>query len=125
MNIILKRLALLLASATAISAHLALPASADSTADLILSLKCPSEYTVNVWRRHGSGELLYRGSGPLGQLSLGKGDKDSTGTAQVYKFKHDDYEYQAIGGTKDHQGRGTLEVSKDSRSILVFPCKET
>jgi hypothetical protein len=124
MKTILKRLALLLASATAISAHLALPALADSTADLILSLKCPSEYTVNVWQRHSSEELLYRGSGPLGQLSLGDGSKDSTGTAQVYKFKHDDYKYQAIGGTKDHQGRGTLEVFKDGRSILSFPCKE-
>jgi hypothetical protein len=124
MKTILKRLALLLASATAISAHLVLPALADSTADLILSLKCPSEYTVNVWQRYGSKELLYRGFGPLGQLNLGNGDKNSTGTAQVYKFKHDDYEYQAIGGTKDHQGRGTLEVFKDGRSVLSFPCKE-
>jgi hypothetical protein len=124
MKTILKRLALLLASATAISAHLALPASADSTADLILSLKCPNEYTMNVWQRYGSKELLYRGSGPLGQLSLGDGFKDSTGTAQVYKFKHEDYEYQVIGGKKDHQGRGTLEVFKDRRSILSLPCKE-
>jgi hypothetical protein len=124
MKTILKRLALLLASATAISAHLALPALADSTADLILSLKCPNEYTMNVWQRHGSKELLYRGSGPLGQLSLGDGSKDSTGTAQVYKFKHEDYEYQVIGGKKDHQGSGMLEVFKDRRSILNLPCKE-
>jgi hypothetical protein len=124
MKTLLKRSLILPALIAAILTQLAIPASADSTADLILNLKCPSEYTVNIWQRHNSKELLYRGFGPLGQLNLGKGDKGSTGAAQVYKFKHDDYEYQAIGGTKDHQGSGTLEVFKAGRSILSFPCKE-
>jgi hypothetical protein len=85
-------------------------------------MRCPSEYTVNIWQRHSSKELLYRGFGPLGQLDLGKGNKTGTGTAQVYKFKNGDYEYQVLKGIKDHQGQGTLEVLKNSRSILSLSC---
>ena len=70
MNTQLKRSALLLGLFTVVSAHFAFPAAADSTADLILTLKCPNDYIVNVWKRYGSGELLYRGTGLLGDLSL-------------------------------------------------------
>lgn len=122
MKTLLKRFVLLLGLMTCVSANFSLPASADSTADLLLSLKCQSEYTVNVWKRHNSGELLYRGTGLLGNLSLGKGTRENTGEAQVYKFKNNDYEYQALGGTKDHQEQGTLEVYKNGRSILSQTC---
>ena len=50
MKILLKRFALLLGLMTGISTYLVLPASADSTADLILSTKCGGSYTVNIWR---------------------------------------------------------------------------
>ena len=122
MKTLLKRFVLLLGLITCVLAYFSLPALADSTADLVLSLKCQSEYTVNVWKRHNSGELLYRATGPLGNLSLGKGIKENTGAAEVYKFKNGDYEYQALGGTKDHQGQGTLEVYKNGRSILSQTC---
>jgi hypothetical protein len=125
MNTRLKQSVWLLGWVTAILVQFTLPAAADSTADLILSLQCPGEYTVNVWQRYGSQELLYRGSGPLGQLNLGKGTRDRTGAAQVYKFKQGDYDYQAIGGTQEHQGRGTLAVFKKGRAILNLVCTES
>lgn len=122
MKTLLKQSVLLLSLMTAASAYLPLPATADSTAGLVVTLKCPNDYTVNVWKRYGSGELLYRGTGLLGDLSLGKGTSNSTGAAQVYKFKHNDYEYQALVGRRDHQGQGSLTVFKNGRSILSQAC---
>lgn len=118
----LRRFAVMLGLVTSVSAQLALPASADSTAALILSLKCPNDYTVNVWKRYRSGEILYRGTGLLGNLSVDKGTIENTGAAQVYKFKHGGYTYQVVKGTKDHQGQGTVEVFKNGRSILSQTC---
>jgi hypothetical protein len=121
MKTLLKQSIFLLGLMASTSAH---PALADSTADLILSLKCPNEYTVNIWKRYGSEELLYRGSGPIGELSLGKGASNNTGVAQGYKFKNDDYEYSVIKGKREYQGRGTVEVFKKGRSILTLSCTE-
>ncbi|OKH42892.1 hypothetical protein NIES2101_32120 [Calothrix sp. HK-06] len=122
MKTLRKQILLLLGSMTCLSVYLSLPASADSTANLILSLKCQNEYTVNIWKRHNSGELLYRATGPLGNLSLGKGTGNNTGSAQVYKFKNGEYEYQVLGGRGDHQGKGTLEVYKNGNSIFTQTC---
>jgi hypothetical protein len=107
---------------TCVSVQIILPASADSTADLMLSLRCPNEYTVNIWQRQRSGELLYRGTGLLGHLSLGDGKRENTGSAQVYKFVNGEYRYQVLGGTREHQGQGTLEVFKNDRSVLSQVC---
>ena len=122
MKTLLEQFLLLLGLMTWVSAYPVLPASADSTADLVLSLKCQGGYNVNVWKRHDSGELLYRSTSPQGNLSLGKGTRNNTGAAQVYKFKNGNYEYQAIGGRGDHQGQGTLEVYKNGRSIMSQTC---
>ncbi|MBE9162651.1 hypothetical protein [Tychonema sp. LEGE 06208] len=108
MKTLLKRFALLLGLMTGVSTYLVLPASADSTADLVLSLKCQGGYNVNVWKRYNSGELLYRSTSPQGNLSLGKGTRDDTGAAQVYKFKNGNYKYQVLGGKGDRQGKGTV-----------------
>ena len=122
MKTLLKQIVLLLGSMTCLSVYLSLPASADSTANLLLSLKCQNEYTINIWKRHNSDEFLYRATGPLGTLSLGKGTANNTGSAQVYKFKNGDYEYQVLGGRGDHQGKGTLEVYNKGDSILTQSC---
>jgi hypothetical protein len=122
MKIVLKRFVLLLGLMTCVSASFVLSASADSTADLVLSLNCQGGYNVNVWKRHNSGELLYRSTGPQGNLSLGDGTRDNTGAAQVYKFKNGNYEYQVISGRGDHQGQGILEVYKNGRSIMSQTC---
>lgn len=122
MKTLLKRFALLLGLMTYVSAYFVLPASADSTAGLLLSLKCQGGYNVDVWRRYDSGELLYRSTSPQGNLSLGNGTEDNTGAAQVYKFKNGKYEYQVLGGKGDHQGQGTLEVYKNGRSIMSQGC---
>lgn len=91
MKIVLKRFVLLLGLMTCVSVSFVLSASADSTADLVLSLNCQGGYNVNVWKRHNSGELLYRSTSPQGNLSLGDGTRDNTGAAQVYKFKNGNY----------------------------------
>ncbi len=122
MKIFQKRSALIFGLIICASNYLSLPASADSTADLILSLKCQCGYNVNIWKRHNSGEVLYRSTSPLGDLSLNKGTAENTGAAQVYKFKSSNYEYQVIGGKGDHQGQGTLEVFKNGRSIMSQTC---
>jgi hypothetical protein len=124
MKPLLKKSTVLLGLTTCVLAHLSLPASADSTAGLLLTLKCQSDYTVNVWQRYASGELLYRATGPLGNLSLGKGSKADTGSAQVYKFKHGDYVYQVLSGRGDHRQKGTLEVLKNGRSLLSQTCTQ-
>ena len=93
MTILLKHSVLLVGLIVCASAYFSRSASADSTADLILSLKCPNEYTINIWKRYSSGEFLYRATGPLGNLSLGKGTIENTGAAQVYQFKKGNYQY--------------------------------
>ncbi|MBW4444825.1 MAG: hypothetical protein KME10_27280 [Plectolyngbya sp. WJT66-NPBG17] len=65
---------------------------------------------------------LSRDTGPLGDLSLGKGTKANTGAAQVYKFKHGNYVYQVLGGRGDHRYQGTLEVYKLGHSIVSQAC---
>lgn len=115
---------ILLGLMACVLAHLSLRASADSTADLILILKCKGGYNVNIWKRYGSGEILYRSTSPQGNLSLGKGTRENTGAAQVYKFKHGNYEYQVLEGKGDRQGQGTLEIFKNDRSILSRVCKQ-
>ncbi|MBD1909187.1 MULTISPECIES: hypothetical protein [unclassified Leptolyngbya] len=124
MKPLLKQSTVLLGLTTCVLAHLALPASADSTAGLLFTLRCQSAYTVNVWRRYGSGELLYRGTGPLGDLSLDGGTMENTGAAQVYEFRSSGYVYQVLSGQGDHQQQGTLEVFKNGRSLLSQACTQ-
>ncbi|QLE57963.1 hypothetical protein [Nostoc sp. TCL26-01] len=124
MKSLLKQFTLMLGLTTCVLGSLSLSASADSTAGLILNLTCQGDYTVNIWRRYSSGELLYRATGPLGNLSLGKGVMENTGAAKVYKFKHSNYTYQIVGGRGDHQQQGALEVFKNGRSILSQACSQ-
>lgn len=124
MKLLLKQSTVLLSLATCVSAHSALPASADSTAALLFTLRCQSDYVVNVWRHYGSGELLYRGTGPLGDLSLDGGTMENTGAAQVYKFRNGGYVYQVLSGQGDHRQQGTLEVFKNGHSLLSQVCMQ-
>lgn len=113
---------ILLGLMTCVLAHLSLRASADSTAELILSLKCKGGYNVNIWKRHGSSEILYRSTSSQDNLSLGKGTRENTGAAQVYKFKNGNYKYQVLEAKGDRQGQETLDVFKNDRSILSQVC---
>ena len=60
MKILLKRSIFLFSLVICTSVYFSRSASADSTADLILSLKCPNEYTVNIWKRYSSGHFKLR-----------------------------------------------------------------
>jgi hypothetical protein len=120
MKMLLKRFALLLSSMTCVSAYLVLPASADSTADVILNLKCQGGYNVNVWKRYDSGELLYRSTSPQGNLSLGRGTRDDTGAVRAYEFRNGNYVYQALSDKGDHQG--LLSVYQNGHLLMQQAC---
>ncbi|WP_199338695.1 hypothetical protein [Nostoc sp. FACHB-145] len=121
----MKTSALLLALPISILANFSLRASADSTADLILSTKCQGGYNINIWQNHTSRELLYRATSPNGNLSLGKGTSQPTEGVRVYKFRSGIYEYWVWDGTLDNPQSGTLEVYKNNRLLMKQACTKS
>jgi hypothetical protein len=112
----------LLALATCIATNFYLPAAADSTASLILSLRCRGGYDVNIWKTKTSGELLYRSTSRNGNLSLGRGTRQATEGVQVYKFRNGNYQYWVWDGTLDSEQSGTLEVYKNNYIQMQQAC---
>ena len=125
MKTFLKRLTLLVALPICALANFTSPASADSTADLILSTKCGGGYNVNIWRNYTSGELLYRSTSRNGNLSLGRGTRQATEGVQVYRFRNGDYQYWVWDGTLDSTQSGTLEVYQNNRILMRQDCTKT
>lgn len=122
MKTLLKISTLLLALTTCVSANFPLKASADSTANLVLSLKCKGGYNVNVWKKKYNGELLYRSTSSNGNLNLSKGTSKATEGVRVYKFRKGNQEYWVWDGTQDSQQSGTLEVYKNNKIVLQRAC---
>ncbi|MBW4596374.1 MAG: hypothetical protein KME46_26590 [Brasilonema angustatum HA4187-MV1] len=122
MKTLLKRSTLLLALTTCILGNFSLRASADSTADLILSMKCQGGYNIDIWKKYSSGELLYRSTSSHGDLSLGRGTSKATEGVRVYKFRNNNYQYWVWDGTLDSQQSGTLEVYKDNNILMQQAC---
>ena len=118
----LNRSTFLLALATCIAPNFYLPAAADSTASLILSLRCRGGYDVNIWKTKTSGELLYRSTSRNGNLSLGRGTRQATEGVQVYKFRNGNYQYWVWDGTLDSKQSGTLEVYKNNYIQMQQAC---
>lgn len=125
MKTLLKRWALLLALPVCAFATFPLPASADSTADLILSLSCQGGYDINIWQNYASGELLYRSTSDNGNLSLGGGTSQATEGVRVYRFQNGNYGYSVWDGTLDNSQSGTLEVYKDNRILMQQSCTKS
>ena len=125
MKTLLKRFILLAALTIGVSTSFPLGASADSTADLILSMKCKGGYNVNIWKKYSTGELLYRSTSSNGNLSLGKGTSKATEGVRVYKFRNGNYNYWVWDGTLDSQQSGTLEVYKDNRILMQQACRKS
>ncbi|WP_335228261.1 hypothetical protein [Nostoc sp.] len=121
----MKTSALFLALPISILANFSLPASADSTAGIILSTKCQGGYNINIWQNYTSGELLYRATNPNGNLSLGKGTSQATEGVRVYKFRKGIYEYWVWDGTLDNPQSGTLEVYKNNRILMKQACRKS
>lgn len=124
MKAFLIRSTTLLALATSLIAHFALPAKADSTANLLLNLQCQGGYNVNIWKTKQSGELLYRSTSSNGNLSLGRGTSQATEGVRVYKFQNGNYQYWVWDGTLDSQQSGTLEVYKNNAIQQQYACTE-
>ena len=124
MKTLLKTSALLVALTTCISANFSLKASADSTADLIVNMKCQGGYNVNIWKKYSSGELLYRSISSHSNLSLGKGTSKRTEGVQVYKFRNGNYEYWLWDNTLKNEQSGTLEVYKNDYILMQRACRK-
>jgi hypothetical protein len=122
MKAFLNRSTTLLALAISMTANFALPAKADSTANLLLNLQCQGGYTVNIWKTKASGELLYRATSSNGNLSLGRGTSQATEGVRVYRFRSGDYQYWVWDGTLDSQQSGTLEVYKNNAIQQRYAC---
>lgn len=125
MRTLVKKSALFLALATCVSANFSLPAFADSTAGLILSMKCQGGYDINLWKKHSSGELLYRSTSSHGNLSLGRGTSEATEGVRVYKFQNRNYQYWVWDDTLDSQQSGTLEVYENNRIRMQQACTKS
>ena len=121
---ILKRSVLLLVLPILAFANSPLRASADSTAELILSTKCRGSYNINIWRNRASGELLYRSTSSNGNLSLGSGTSKATEGVRVFKFRNGDYAYWVWDGTLDNPRSGNLEVYKNNRILMQQACNK-
>jgi hypothetical protein len=121
---LLKKLALLTVVANCTPVFLASPVSADSTADLVLNLRCRGGFNTQVWSNRTSGTLLYRTTSPHGDLSLDGGTVQNTEGVRVYKFQNGDYQYWVWDGTLDSQEAGTLEVYQNNRILMQQPCRK-
>lgn len=122
MKTFLNRLAFLGVAAHCISLSLALPAAADSTADLVLNLKCQEGSDVQVWRNRTNGQLMYRSESPLGNVSLNGGTVRATEGVRVYEFQNGIYRYAVWDGTLDSLEAGSLEVYQNNFIVLQEPC---
>jgi hypothetical protein len=120
MKTLLARLALLLTLPVCALTSLPSPAAADSTASLILNTQC-GDYHINIWRKYGSGELLYRSTSRYGNLSLGQGTSQLTEGVQVYRFQNGDYGYWVWDGTLSSQP-GSLDVYHNNYSLMQLSC---
>ncbi|BCL38251.1 hypothetical protein [Nostoc sp. MS1] len=125
MKEIWKKSTLIFVLATSVWANFSLKAPADSTAGLILSMKCQGGYNINVWKKRASGELLYRSTSSNGKLSLGRGTSQATEGVRVYKFRNRNYQYWVWDGTLDSQQSGTLEVYKNNRILMRQACTKS
>jgi len=124
MKISLTKFALLLTLPICSLANFSLPASADSTADLILSLQCEGGYDINIWKTYSSGELLYRSTSDNGDLSLGGGTSQVTEGVRVYRFRNDNYQYWVWDSTLDNSKAGTLEVYQNDNILMQQSCMQ-
>lgn len=121
----LRKLVLLaVVAANSTPVFLALPAAADSTADLVLNLRCRGGFNTQVWQNRTSDTFLYRTTSPHGDLSLDGGTVQNTEGVRVYKFQNGNYQYWVWDGTLDSQDAGTLEVYQDNRILMQQPCRK-
>lgn len=99
-------------------------AIADSTASLVLHLKCQDGYTVEVWRNRTTQGLTYRSTSPSGNLVSYQGMSKKTEGTTVYKFLNGSYQYWVWDGTLDSPNAGTLEVYQRDRLSSRRTCKK-
>lgn len=119
-----QRFALLNAVVSGVLGSLALPAAADSTADLVLALRCRGGYNVQVWQDRSSDAFLYRATSHHGNLNVDGGAAQDTEGVRVYRFQNGSYQYWVWDGTLDSQDAGTLEVYENNRILMQQSCRK-
>jgi hypothetical protein len=102
---------------------LPLSTKADSTANLLMSLKCHN-FQVQVWKNRSSGAYLYRSQGTHGNLKINGGTRQSTEGVTVYKFRNGGYQYWVWDGTLDSKDRGRVEIYRNNRLVQGINCDE-
>jgi hypothetical protein len=120
----MKKLVLAIALAPLAVGIFSKPTAADSTAGLLVSLRCRGGYNVQIWQENQSGRYLYRTRSPHGNLNLSGGTSQATEGVRVYKFRNGTYEYWVWDGTLDSLEAGTLEVYENNRILMQQPCRK-
>lgn len=107
----------------AVLATLSLPATvrSDSTSELIANYQC-GDLQIEVWKNKTSGELTYRSTSYMGNLSLTGGIQQNTEGVRIYKFPHENYNYWLWQGTLDNPKAGTLEIYENDRRYKQITC---
>lgn len=124
MKSILKLLTLPIAASCVLGVSCRL-AFADSTADLILNLRCQDQYKVQVWRNRTTNELMYRSQSPKdGNLAINKGTSRTAEGLRVYEFRRGMNRYSVWDGTLDSAQEGILEVYKNDRRLVERDCEK-
>lgn len=97
---------------------------ADSANELKANYKC-GDFQVEVWKNKTSGELTYRSTSYMGNLTLTGGTQQNTEGVRVYKFPQKNYDYWLWQGTLDNPKAGTLEIYQNNRQYKQINCAES
>jgi hypothetical protein len=125
MKFMLKRVTLPITACICLLSISSQPVSADSTASLIVNLKCQGGYNIQVWRNRTNNRLTYRSQSPSGNAVSYQGTSRATEGVMQYKFRNGSYEYWVWDGTLDSTNAGTLEVYRNSRLLMRRQCQKT
>jgi hypothetical protein len=118
----MKKLVLAIALAPLTAGIFSEPTAADSTAGLLVSLRCRGGYNVQIWQENVSRRYLYRTRSPHSNLNLSGGTSQAIGGVRVYKFRNGTYKYRVWVGPPDSLEAGTLEVYENNRILMQQPC---
>lgn len=100
------------------------PAPADSTADLIMNLKCEDATTAEVWKNRKTGGLFFRAETPSGKLTSYLGKTQKTEGVKVYKFQDSSREYWVWDGNLDNPQAAPLEIYNNGRLVKRHSCQK-
>lgn len=99
------------------------PVAADSTADLIMNLKCEGSTSAEIWKNRKTGGLLFRATSPAGKMVSYLGKTKKTEGVKVYQFQDGSTEYWVWDGDLDNPQAVWLETYKNGRQVQRQSCQ--